>query len=82
MWGHGYGMGYGVGMWLGGVLLLVVVVTLVVLLVRSAGSSSPPPPQGGPGPAARAREVLDERYARGEISTEEYRERRAHLDGS
>jgi putative membrane protein len=32
--------------------------------------------------AERAAEVLAERYARGEISTDEYRERLAHLRGS
>jgi putative membrane protein len=31
--------------------------------------------------ANRARDVLDERYARGEIDEEEYRRRRSQLDG-
>jgi putative membrane protein len=30
-------------------------------------------------PSRRAREILDERYARGELSSEEYRERADHL---
>ncbi|MFD0449828.1 SHOCT domain-containing protein [Rhodococcus aetherivorans] len=36
----------------------------------------PPPPGEG-----RARQILEERYARGEIDSEEYRERRRVLDG-
>lgn len=42
--------------------------------------------RGGRGPRRfgpeRAAEVLAERYARGEISTDEYRERPSHLYGS
>ncbi|MDI3196345.1 SHOCT domain-containing protein [Pseudarthrobacter sp. AL07] len=37
------------------------------------------PPRTGAGPA-RAKEILEERYARGEISTEEYQERRRILE--
>lgn len=61
-------------MWLAGLLLLGGVVVLAVVLVRAffggfriegrAGCRL------GPG-----REVLEERYARGELSTEEHRER-------
>ena len=36
-------------------------------------------PPTGAGPR-RSREILEERYARGEISTEEYRERLRTLD--
>lgn len=83
----GYGMG-GMGLawifWLlliaGGVLLAVV---LVKAFTRNAGDNTPVggqgPPRPGSGPA-RAREILQERYARGEISTEEYQERRRILE--
>lgn len=64
-----FGMG---GWWLlvvGGVVLLVVL--LVRLLV--AGRSGEP---GGHAPArSAARRLLDERYARGELASEEYHER-------
>ncbi|MGJ7439698.1 SHOCT domain-containing protein [Aquipuribacter sp. MA13-6] len=64
-----------------GTLLLVFV--LVKTLSRSSagreqGGSAPPPTGAGP---QRAREVLDERYARGEIDTQEYQERRRALEG-
>lgn len=69
-------MGTGIGwMWLFGVLLVLGVVTLVLVATRAfTGGIS-----GGRGAAerapSRARAVLDERYARGELTTEEYRER-------
>ncbi|WP_237728072.1 SHOCT domain-containing protein [Cellulomonas sp. APG4] len=77
---NGMGMGMGMGMgwsWVFGLLLLAGVVTLVVLLVRltvDGGRRRGEHP--GPGAAqSRAREVLDERYARGEIDSAEYEER-------
>lgn len=39
------------------------------------------PQSGGSEPRASAEEILDQRYARGEISAEEYRERRETLRG-
>ncbi len=75
--GYGYGMG---GMWLWwlfGLLLIVGLVLLAVLVVRTlaGGTGSGPPNAPGAAPPNRAREILDERYARGEVSTEEYQER-------
>lgn len=70
----GMGMGW---MWIFGLLLMIGLVVLVVVAVRAmAGGIS----RGDRGPAttpgrSRARELLDERYARGELSSEEYRER-------
>lgn len=45
-----------------------------------AGDPGPPPSNdaASPGPS-RARQILDERYAAGELSTQEYEERRAVL---
>jgi putative membrane protein len=81
MMDSGVGMGW---MWLFWLLLLLGVVLLVVVAVRAVGGGVTRPPTGRPDPAARpgrgrAREILDERYARGEITTEEYRERLAGL---
>lgn len=79
MFGHGFGWGmYGMGaaMWIGWIVLLIVAVVVVVLLLRGTSTG----PIGGIGHESRAREILEERYARGEISTEEYRERSAELD--
>lgn len=77
MWGLGYG-GWGGGMgWLGPVFMVAVwalvitgVVFLVRFLVRQSRESSP---------ASGAIEVLKRRYAQGEISREEYEEKRKDL---
>lgn len=68
------GMGW---MWLFWLLLIVGVVVLLVLAVRVFGGgltdrAGGAAPSHGP---SRAQEILDERYARGELTTEEYRER-------
>ena len=56
------------------ILWLGVLVVLVVVLVRWLG--------GGIGMRARgAREILDERYAAGEIDREEYEKRKRDIGG-
>jgi putative membrane protein len=86
MWGDG--MGWGMGwMWLFWLLLIVGTVVLVLVLVKAftgnsggrtrQGGTATPPTGGGP---RRSREILEERYARGEISTEEFRERLRTLE--
>lgn len=83
MMGNGWGMGW---MWLFWPLIILVIVLLVVLLVRGTtprtpgpgGEAAPSRPEGG---RSRAQEILDERYARGELTDEEYEERLRHLRG-
>ena len=70
-WRHMDGWGGG-WMWLWGVAMFVVFVVLIVWLVRSIAGSSRPE---GADSSDRAQAILAERYARGELSTEEYRER-------
>lgn len=75
----GNGMG-GMGWyWLFGALLLLGLTLLIVVAVRAPrGSVSRGHPTAvGDQPPSRsqARSILNERYARGELSTEEYRER-------
>ncbi|GAA1750910.1 SHOCT domain-containing protein [Kocuria aegyptia] len=85
MWGDG--MGWGMGwMWVFWILLVLGTVVLVFVLIKvltgSSGTHGGTSPGGygqRPGPA-RAREILEERYARGEISTEEFRERLRTLE--
>lgn len=75
----GSGMGWG---WLFLALLVIGIVVLVVVLIRllAGGVRGRPryPRVTGRNPA---REILDERYARGEIDAAEYDERRRRLDG-
>ena len=62
-------------MWLWGIAMMALFVVLIVWLVRATtgnGATTSSPPKD---PADRAREILAERYARGELTTEEYRER-------
>ena len=78
--GMGMGMGWG---WLFGLLLVAGSVTLIILVVRLSTDGRPsahrdPETETG---QHRARAILDERYARGEIDTTEYEERLRVLRG-
>lgn len=79
MFGYGYGMGW---MWLWGSLALVGLVLLVLVIVwattggikrNNARTAAPTSPAAGV--KSTPRKILDERYARGELTTKEYRER-------
>jgi putative membrane protein len=62
-------------MWVGPIVwivLLGLVVWLVVAVIRRGGSDGVQGPRRGKTP----REILDERFARGEIDEEEYQRRR------
>lgn len=82
-WGMGPGMmgGWGMG-WFGGifmmlfwVLIIIALVFFIRWLVRTGDSKS----DKGIG-QSRALEILKERYARGEIDTEEFEQRRRLLE--
>jgi len=82
-WIHGFGWG---GIIFGSLLMLLfwaVVIALIFFAVRSLsrpGSGPAARSAGSPGPAPdRALEVLRERYARGEISKDEYTSMRNDL---
>ncbi|MET4780386.1 SHOCT domain-containing protein [Glaciihabitans sp. UYNi722] len=78
MWGN-YGMSGWT--WGYGALVVVGVVILVVVLIRvfSGRRTSPPASSAQPGAEPSAKQILDERYARGDVTTEEYRERLSAL---
>lgn len=73
-----WGMGWGGGVMLGPILVVILLVVLAVLIVpymRGLGA-------GGVESRARTpRDILDERYARGEIDREEYLRRRQDIEG-
>ena len=80
MMGYGYDGG-GAWMWVFGGLMMVGVLVLIGLVVwavtaatnrGAAAAATSPADVGG---RTRTRQVLDERYARGELNSEEYTER-------
>ena len=77
---HGYEMmtGWG-GMWFGPILMFLIPLALIVLvvwLVRTlAGGRSTSNKHD-----TNARNILDERYAKGDIDDEEYQRRRSALE--
>jgi putative membrane protein len=77
-WGHGYGWGAVI---CGGATLLllgILVVLAVIWIVRT--SSQRGPAAGSTGPVSETPlDILKARYARGEISREEYEEIRERL---
>jgi putative membrane protein len=71
MWNEGYGGDW----WVMGVFMLLFVVLIVgggAWLLNRAGK----PPSSPAVTGSTARRILDERFARGEISEDEYRQRR------
>lgn len=76
MMGYGAGLGFGMGGWLGmlgGVLVLVGVIVLIIWAIDRVGMSSQAAQLGSPPPAGQdALEVLRLRFARGEMTAEEY----------
>lgn len=83
MGGFGGGLGF---MWLSALLALAGITLLVILLVRllggglnrrSTGDSGHGDDVHGDGTPGRsqARQILDERFARGELTAEDYRKR-------
>lgn len=73
-WDHMNGWGGG-WMWLWGVAMMALFVVLIVWLVRVGTGSAGFGRSKTVDPTERAREILAERFAKGELSIEEYRER-------
>jgi putative membrane protein len=79
MWGNGYNMAWG---WPVGLLMLVAIILLVIWAVRAfaggtdrGGQRGDAPVASGKGERSQARQILDDRFAKGELNAEEYRER-------
>lgn len=68
-----------------GALLVVGITLLTVTVVRvlagGVADSSAAPPVAPSGSDRSARRILDERYAAGDLSTEDYQRRRRVLEG-
>ena len=78
-WDNGYGWG---GWWFLMPLVMVAfwgtIIWAVVTVVRGRPASPPASPTGRPG----SEEILADRYARGEINDDDYRQRLATLRGA
>ena len=84
-WSHmhdGWGWGGWLLMILFFLLLAALIVGVVIALVRSSGGGASRAASSAAGAAPSAQQLLDERYARGEIDEMEYLHRRAVLRGS
>ncbi|MDT8384136.1 MAG: SHOCT domain-containing protein [Gammaproteobacteria bacterium] len=70
----GWGMGFG---WFFMILFWALVILGIVAIVKwLAGSSG----AGGAPPSKTARQILEERYARGEIEREEFEQKKRDLE--
>lgn len=73
MWEYGMGWGWG---WLGMALFWLVPISLILVAIKYlAGRNS----GGDGGKSGKALEVLEERYARGEIGRDEFFQKREDL---
>ena len=81
-WDDGSGWWMAVIMIVFGLLIIGVIVWAVATTTR-AHHGAPAPPLSGAAPIreSSARQILDERFARGEIDATEYEERRRLLQG-
>ncbi len=69
-WGPGFGGIFMILFWL---LIILAIVALAKWLLGTAGHAGSPPPR-------TARQILDERYARGEIGREEFEQKKRDLE--
>lgn len=81
MWGSGPGWMMGYGGWGGGWMMLIWLALLVLVIVAAfqlyKRSSSPPQT----GSRSSGLDLLEERYARGEVSRDEYLQKKHDLQG-
>ena len=81
-WGGGWHDGWGWGhMFFGSLMMLLFWGALIILIIFAVRFISGRPARNGDGPAPqkRAIDILEERYARGEIDKEEFEERKQLL---
>ena len=78
MYGQAYGWGW---MWIAGVVLVLILAALIVLVVRAfSGGPSSQSGQGSSVAGGSARQIAEDRLARGEISPDEFRQIARALD--
>jgi putative membrane protein len=74
-WGSGFGTGpFGMILWL---VIIILIVAVVVWFLRSGGSRRPAQLEQ----RSSGLDVLEERYARGEINRDEYLQKKRDISG-
>lgn len=81
MWGYG-NMGWAWGYGLLVIIGVTVLIYVVVRLLSNKSESSDARYSPGPADSSGARRILEERFARGELTADEYREQLRILDES
>lgn len=79
MWGYGAGWGAWLTMGIGMILFWGLVIGGGIALARYLADIRHDPPSSGPHGRTTPEQILAERFARGEIDEDEYRQRRASL---
>jgi putative membrane protein len=69
---HGFGMGMGLG-WIIGLILLVVIIGLIFKVINQNSNVGSQPRDKS------ALDILEERYARGEINKEEFEQKKRDI---
>jgi len=75
----GYGFGFG-GIWM--ILIVAIIVIAVVMIAKGAGGDRWASPSSGESPRRSALQLLEERYARGELEREEFLQKKRDLEQS
>lgn len=79
MYGYDFGAGW---MWFVGIVLLLMLLALTALvIIVSVGGPSRGRPARPSGSAGSARQIAEERLARGEITSDEFRQIARVIDG-
>ena len=87
MWGYGYGpgmmgdWGYGAFGWIHMIIWLVILIAIIAGIVWLVRSLAAPGGHYLPPPRSSGLDVLEERYARGEISRDEYLQKKRDITG-
>jgi putative membrane protein len=76
-----YGMGYGGGMGFFMIFIWILIILGIVMLIKAlmGGSKNDSDRHGPAGESESAEEILKKRYAKGEISEEEFKRMRDNL---